>query len=494
MSSENKVQELKKWCEDLIKNFRIECDKLDESEKSQIPNNLDFRYPCQIEFFWVDEPVEYQLFVTLHDPDTKDGEIFINGPCKGYDLFNKLIEIMDKPRWKKKMPYEVDTRFLEYDDVGDRENKYSDALIPHISNFYRYLRMDTTVNVKEGEISGQIMSYYNWCSIIKGNIVNQKNPMLLISESIKNAKQQASYIQNNKDSYFLQKNVRKDKNEFLKIIGAYYYPTIRIGDNLELSFQEKLTNSIGSPIYFPQIDSEFSLNGIFGFFDSFGFIGIQTDSKKKATQILNTIFGVSLILGFDSLSVRESELSSTKRNSESKSLGGFSWQNSDTKRPSPYSAHGLRKTAIPIDSMKEIIDIAEKVLRNDTLNDSILFLLESYTHLHNSEYSPSFIFSWFIIEKRITQLFDEMLSEKDVSKSRQKKYENHGKWSSDTKIEVLNFCGKITNEDHQHISKYNKMRNDFVHQNNKIDKDESIQLFEISKQIVKEQVISLLKK
>ena len=494
MSSENKVQDLEQWCEDLIKNFRIECDKLDESEKSQISNNLDFRSPCQIEFFWVGEPVEYQLFITMHDPDAKDGAIFINGPYKGYELFNKVIEIMDEPRWKKKTPYKEFTEFSEYDDVGYQENKYSDAFVHQISAFYRYLNMNIAVNFEGGQISGQSMGDCDWCSIIKGNIAKQNDPMSLISDSIKSAKQKAFDIRNKKDSDLTQKNVRTKENETFKIIGAYYYPSIRIGDNLELSFQEKLTNAIGSPMYFPQIDHEFELNGKFGFFDSFGFIGIQTDSEKEATKILNTIFGVSLIFGFDSLSVRESELSSADMNSKSKSLGGFSWKISDTKRPKPYSSHGLRKTGIPIDSMREIIDIAENVLRNSTLNDSILFLLESYTHLHNSEYSPSFIFSWFIIEKRISQLFDEMLSEKNVSKSRKKKFENHEKWSSDTKIEVLNFCGKITNEEHQHISKYNKMRNKLVHQNNKLGKNESNELFEFSKQIVKDQVISLLEK
>lgn len=494
MSSENKVQDLEKWCEDLIKNFRAECDKLDELEKSQIPNYLNFKSPCQIEFFWVDEPVEYQLFITMHDPDAKDGAIFINGPYKRHEILKKAIEIMNEPRWKKKTPYKEYTEFSEYDDVGYQENKYSDAFVHQISAFYRNLNRNIAVNFEGGQISGQSMGDYDWCSTIKGNIAKQNNPMSLISESIKSAKQKAFDIRNKNDSDLTQKNVRIKENKKLKIIGAYYYPTIRIGDNLELSFQEKLTNSIGSPIYFPQIDHEFKLNGKFGFFDSFGFIGIQTDSEKEATQILNTIFGISLLLGFDSLSVRESELSSAKMNSESKSLGGFSWQNSDTKRPSPYSSHGLRKTAIPTDSMKEIIDITEKVLRNDTLNDSILFLLESYTHLHDSEYSPSFIFSWFIIEKRISQLFDEMLSEKKVSKNRKKKFENHEKWSSDTKIEVLNFCGKITNEEHQYISKYNKMRNKLVHQNNKLGKNESNELFEFSKQIVKDQVISLLEK
>ena len=489
MSSENKVQELEKWCEDLIKNFRTECDKLDELEESQIPNDLNFKSPCQIEFFWVDEPVEYQLFITMHDPDAKDGAIFINGPYKRHEIIEKVIEIMDEPRWKKKTPYKEYTEFSEYDDVGYQENKYSDAFVHQISAFYRDLNRNIAVNFEGGQISGQSMGDYDWCSTIKGNIAKQNDPMSLISESIKNAKQKSFDIRNKKDSDLTQKNVRTKENETFKIIGAYYYPTIRIGDNLELSFQEKLTNAIGSPMYFPQIDHEFELNGKFGFFDSFGFIGIQTDSKKEATKILNTIFGVSLIFDFDSLSVRESELSSADMNSKSKSLGGFSWQISDTKRPTPYSSYGLRKTAIPIDSMREIIDITDKVLRDNTLNDSILFLLESYTHLHDSEYSPSFIFSWFIIEKRISQLFDEMLSEKDISRKRKNKFENHGIWSSDTKIEVLNFCGKITDEEHKPISKYNKMRNEFVHQNNRIDKDESYKLFELSKQIVKDQVI-----
>ena len=494
MSSENKVQELEKWCENLIKNFRTEYDKLDEFEKSQIPKDLDFKSPCQIEFFWVDEPVEYQLFVTMHNSDAKDGAIFINGPYKHREILEKVIEIMNEPRWKKETPYKDYTGFSEYDDVGYQENKYSDAFVNQIQDFDRTLKMDIAVNFEGGIISGQSMGDCDWCTTIKGNIIKQNDPMSLISESIKSAKQQAFDIQNKKYSDLTQKNVKTKEKKTFKIIGAYYYPTIRIGDDLELSFQEKLSNSTGSPMYIPQIDFEFRLNGNFGFFDSFGYIGIQIDSEKEATKILNTIFGVSLILGFNSLSVRESELSSTDINSESKSLGGFSWRISDTKRPTPYSSYGLRKTAIPIDSMWEIIDVTEKVLRNDTLNDSILFLLESYSHLHDSEYSPSFIFSWFIIEKRISQLFDEMLSEKDVNRKRKDKFENHGIWSSDTKIEVLNFCGKIKDEEHKPISKYNKMRNEFVHKNNRIDKDESYQLFELSKQIVKDQVISLLEK
>ncbi|HII01673.1 TPA: hypothetical protein HA351_08520 [Methanosarcinaceae archaeon] len=488
MSSGKKVQELENWCRQLIKDFREEYGKLDELEKSQIPNTLDYGYPCQIEFFWVDEPVEYQLFVTLHDPDRKDEEIVINGPYKGYEFINKIIEIMNEPRWNKKAGYKVDEVFSNFDsDVGDQENKYSDAFIPQISNFMHCLRMDTTVDLKIGEIGGQVMGDCDWCTNIKGNICELKNPDSLVSESIEIAKQQASQIRNKKDSKIPQNNVVKEEREYPEIIGTYYYPTIRIGDQLELSFKEKLINSIGSPIYLPKIDSEFTLDGKFGFFDTFGFIGIETKSKKEAIDLLNTIFGVSLIFGFESLSVRESELVCMKMNSELKSLGGFTWYSSDSKRPTPYTSHSSRKTAIPLESMRKILDIAEIVTYDRDLNDSLLFLLESYTHLHDYEYSSSFIFSWFIVEKYISQLFEDMLSEKEVSNKRREKYENHDKWSSDTKIEVLNFCGKISHKKYPLIAKYNKMRNNFVHQGRKIDEKESKSLFELSKRIIIDQ-------
>ena len=494
MSTKNKVQELETWCNNLIKEFRKEYAKLDDFEKSQIPTNLDYSFPCQIEVFWIDEPVEFQLFMILHDPDRRDGEVVINGTYKGHELIDKVVEVMNEPRWNKKAPYKVDDQFSSFDfDVGDQENKYSDAFIPQMSAFMSYLRMYSTSNIKNGELVGQMMGDRDWCSIIKGNIIDFKYPSDIASKSIENAKQQASQIRSKIDSESHVKNAKNEEIEYPEIIGAYYYPTIRIGDQLELTFKEKLINSIGAPVYFPAVDSEFILNGKFGFFDTFGFIGIQTKSKKEAIDLLNSIFGISLIFGYEPLSVRESELVFMKMNSETKSLGGFTWQTSDSKRPTPYTAHSQRKIAIPLDSMRNIIDVTEIVSQDNNLNESLLFLLESYTHLHDYEYSSSFIFSWFIVETYISQLFEEMLSEKRVSNKRKEKYDNHGKWSSDTKIEVLNFCGKISNEEHSLVSKYNKIRNNFVHKGKRIDENESKDLFKLSKFIILAQVIQTLK-
>lgn len=490
IEKEKRVQDLETWFHELLDNFRKEFEMLDESEKSQIPKNLDFSYPSQIEIFWVTEPIEYQLFITMHDHSRKDGEIIINGPFIGSELIPKVIEIMEEPRWKKDAPNKIDeTTFLRFDDdIGNQENKYSDLFLLHISNLIITMRNDPTGNFKKGNVSGQIFDYDGWGMNIKGNIAELLKPDSLVSKSIKEAKQRAAQIKETKDVEIQQINSKNDEKEYLSVFGAYYYPGVRIGDNLELTFKEKLINTIGKPIYFPEAENKFTFNNKHGFFDTFGFVGIQNKSEKAAIKVLNTIFGVSLILGYNSTSVRELELFSMKMDSESLSIGGFSWQ-PEADRFSPYTSHGLRKIALPLDSMKMIINTAEKVSHNEPINESVSFLLESFTHFYNSEYSQSFLFSWLVIENYILRLFEEMLSEKEVSGKRKEKFKTQDKWSTETKIEVLNFNDIINLDEYNIFIRFNAKRNKFAHKGITIDKKESKELFEFSQNIIKNLLI-----
>ena len=488
--NENKIKALEKWGQELIENFRIEYETLDELEKSHIPNDRDYRFPCQIEFFWVLEPIEYQLFITIHDNAREDGEIIINGPFPGNELIPKTIEIMNEPRWKKKVANEVEYPFQEgFEIVGYQENKYSDIFLPNIANFINHLRMDPTINFKKSILAGQIMGSNGWCTIIKGNIVELETPDSLVIDSIKEAKQQANFIRERKETELPQGKSENNEKEYLELIGAYYYPGVRIGDNLELTFEEKLINSIGSPIYLPEVDYNFTFNNKKGFLDTFGFVGIHAKNENEALKILNTIYAVSLIFGFDSISVRESELFYMNMNSNSSSVGRFSWHSmGDTRRPSPYTSHGIRKVAIPLETMKTIIETAERISHNENLNELVLFLLESFTHFYDSEYSQSFLYSWLIVENHMTRLFNEMLSDKKVSSERKKKFYRHDKWSSESKIEVLNFTGKIDADKYTFLIKYNTKRNKFAHEGKNINEDESKKLFDFSKKIIKYEI------
>ena len=183
-----------------------------------------------------------------------------------------------------------------------------------------------------------------------------------------------------------------------------------------------------------------------------------------------------------------------KMDPESLSIGGFSYIDQNTKRSSPYSSHGLRKRAIPLDSMYKIINTAEKVSQDDATNELVLFLLESFTHLYNFEFSQSFLFSWLVVEKHMSRLFEEMLSGKNVSNNRKKKLlNNHDKWSTEAKIEVLNFVEMINLKKYNFLMEFNTKRNYFAHMGKIIERQESKELFEYSKNIVKDEINRIIK-
>ena len=279
---DRRIQELKKWCQELINNFRDEYETLDELEQSQIPNNLDYRYPCQMEFFWVTEPLEYQLFITMHDSSRIDGEIIVNGPFLGSELIPKAIEIMDEPRWKKKGDNEFDRTFATFDgDVENRDLKYSDMFLIPISNLIINLRNDPTSNFRKGINGAQLFGNHGWSTSIKGNIAQLKDANSLVSDSINEAKQRAARIREVKEPELLQINAKREIKKYLEVFGAYYYPGVHIGDNLELTFEEKLTNTIGKPIYFPEAEYKFKFTDKHGFFDTFGFVAIQNKNERS---------------------------------------------------------------------------------------------------------------------------------------------------------------------------------------------------------------------
>ena len=119
--------------------------------------------------------------------------------------------------------------------------------------------------------------------------------------------------------------------------------------------------------------------------------------------------------------------------------------------------------------------------------------LESFTHFYNSEYSQSFLFSWLIIEKYISRLFEEMLSEKEVSGKRKKKFKTQDKWSTETKIEVLNFNGIINLDEYNFFIRFNTKRNEFAHKGKTIDQKESKELFEFSENVIENEIDRIMK-
>ena len=494
LEKDERVQKLEKWCQGIIDTFRNGHEKLDDMEKKQTFIGNQFLSPCQIEIFWVSEPSVYQLFVFLHDFDRPDKEIKINGPFKGSELEKEVIKIMDESRWKKMIPYQADVDSLWNVDVGAQLDKYSDAFVIHFLNFLNMIRNDSLINFKNGLISGHGMLSHGWIATFKGNAAELGYFETEVAKSLEYAKQRAASIQNGYVSEILQPQPIKDDKPLARVIGAYYYPGVFIGDNVELNFKEKLYGP--NIIEYPKYEFDFTFNGRKGFCDKYGFVVVQIEDEKSAIKTLNTIFGVSLILGIESLSVHESELIISGIESGNSvlgnSLGGCSWHQSN-KRFKPMNFMGPRKTVIPLNKMNEIIRIAEIIYRDQKLNDLLLFLLESYTHMDSLEFSQSYLFSWFIVENWIPLLFAEVVSEKNETRVRKTKAEKYDNWSISSKIELLHFVGKIDEKQYEFLINYNKKRNHVVHKGKAISASESKKLFEFCLDTVKHEINQVLK-
>ncbi|WOF15178.1 hypothetical protein F1737_00055 [Methanoplanus sp. FWC-SCC4] len=240
-------------------------------------------------------------------------------------------------------------------------------------------------------------------------------------------------------------------------------------------------------------EHEFSFGRKKGYFDKYGLVILQCTSEAETIKKLNLIFAISLIKGFPVLSVRNTEIIHSKiyedREVLGQPLGGLKWHISHTKRFTPTNFQGQRKKGISLEKMYEIIQDFEKALDNQNLSNSLLSLIESYTHLHNKEYSQSYLYSWLIVEQYIKNRFEEIINQKNMSTERKGKFKDPDRWSSDIKIEFLNLYGSISDEEYEKLSKCNKKRNKFVHNGLQINKELAESLYDLSFKILETELI-----
>jgi hypothetical protein len=485
---DKEVEELKKWFLYRIENFRTEYEKLDDLEKKFIIPSLHYISPCQIEVFWVKEPIECQLFIILHNPDRPDKEIIVNGPFKGFELEENVIKIMQEPRWNENAPYfeQNNWSIKDHEDVGNQEKKYSDYFTQHFSNFLNFIRILPLARIANGPVSGQPMGD-DWCGYLKGNLATVNNSELRFIDSIISAKQAAERKRSGKYDEMIHSGGEAVKDSNQRLIGAYYYPGVRIGDHLELSFKEKLYSP--NILNFPKCDFIFSINGRKIYCDTFGLVLIPETDQNKAIKFLNTMFAISMLFGFDSTSLRRNDLVCTKINpatfKEDEQFGGFSWTVPTTKRYIPTRFGGIRSIAISVEKMQQILNMVEKSYSEEIFQQSLLYLLESHTHFTNAEYSQSAFFSWLIIEQYINGIYDVMIKDKLVSKKRKTYLKNPSIWPTANKLEALNFANRIDDADYQFLRDFNEKRNKFVHKGETFNETDAKQLFDYSLDIVK---------
>lgn len=398
---------------------------------------------------------------------------------------------MNEPRWNKEATYEEEQAVYPEDtNIGFQGHQYSDYLIHPLRTLYWYFDKDPFF-AKKSNLYGGGLSFGKdgWSQVIIGNIAEFMDINSIVQSAIGGAKNYESTFDKTQKSSEIGTPVKEAIS-----YGAYYYPLLRIGDEVELSFTQKFEIIIEEIKFLPKKEFKFSIGDVDGFYDTFGFIALQMDETTPVVNILNTIFGVSYILGYECLSIKESELVKISELSDMSHVFVSGWQITDTKRPLQGTYYEERKQQIELEQMNQIIKIAESVVKDENLNESIHLLLEGFTHFYNSEYSQSFLYSWFIIEKHVAQLFSDLLIEKNVTGERKKKFKNQDKWSSDTRIEILSFNDKLSSEEYDLISEYNTKRNRFVHRAESIQREDAETVLLLAKKIIKNKINQFMEK
>lgn len=486
---DSNILNLKKYLIKIIDDFRKEYETLDDLERKQIAPNTIYSDPCQIEIFWVTKPSEFQLFVLIHNPHRPDKDIKINGPYDSNQISQKVLEIMDEPRWREKAPF-TGNLWPHSSDIGDTEHKYSDEFAGYFSHFLNLIRQTSSQSFPQGLVMSQIMGENDYCSIFRGNIADLDPSELDQKSSIESAKQFAATIKGEIPPVDVQRKNLEDERKTRKFFGSYFSPGVRIGKNVELTFKEKV---FGPDIFeYPKYEYEFSFNGRMGFYDRYGLVLIESENEADAIKIINTIFGISLIHGIEAFSVRNSDLLDTEIPLDypplGKPLGSYRRKISEITGTAPNFFAGMKKTQISLEKIQEIINDSEIVFLNEKLTESLLFLLEGNTHLKNGEFPQSFIFCWLIVEQFISRKFDLLLSEKKEIEEKIGKNKDPQKLANRRKMDLLHSEEKMDVSDYSFLTEFNQKRNDLVHSGKTITEPDAKKLYEFAFKIIQNEI------
>jgi hypothetical protein len=470
-------KELMGWLTNFVNKFREEYEKLDELEKSKIYYTINYSTPCQIEVFWINKPVEYQMIIFTHDATRKDMEIIINGPYESNEFLDNVESIIREPRWMKTIPAD------SYSPFRDAES-CSDILADLLNNFFDLIKDGIFSKIEKERLRFVAFPYEGWCNFFVGN-VGKLDYNRMVDEPIKKLKLRAKSPD--------EKCPACDET-LLTGYGTFIYPPIWVGEKPRRTFKERVW---GTGLFkFPSRKFDLVFNDAKVLVSSDGFIVILTKEEKDAINILNTIFGAALISGIKCFVARELEISKVQIDPESLGIWIMQIPRSPLMKYRDISETKFMFSIIseiPEERIKDVIQKAEKLYRDKNLMEQLIFLLEGHTRYENSEYSQSFIMNWLIIERDLSEIWKIFLNEKNMEKERKKKFTNPDYLGqTDTMIEILNLNKKIDDKKYEQLIRLKGKRNRFIHSGEQIDKGTSEELLNLAFNIVKDKVNNFL--
>lgn len=462
-----KQESLKQWYLKYIDYFREEYKKLSADEKATVNNTNNFLNPCQIEIFWITDP-DYQLIVQSNFNDRPDKEIIVNGPYKPHEFQSNVIPVLKDKRWMRKVKEVLPYRYEQFSVLGEKMALNIYGFIEMIKNYpfasqKRANREligrafeDTWTRIRVGDI-GELDHTQEINNIIQAIKAEAKNKQ----ERLPTSQQPTSFTNDKYDGF-----------------GVHLFPPMVIGSKYKRSIDELIYNSSNLWINDDKV-FDMMIGDNQSIVNKDGFIFVESKSKEDALKILNLIMAHGAFYGFPLHTVREQELVTANYNKQKLIVTDMGW-NTETKRAyllddsfnSKYRSHN-RKTEIKPDTMKEILSSTEKLLVHEKLSEEMRILNEGLTHFVNSEFAPSFIMSWSVMERHYYDLWSELLSQKNIDTERLSKLTNVNQWTIDYVLEVLNLQNKIDENSYDLLMELKRKRNKYYHSGKQVMKEDA---------------------
>ncbi len=458
----------------MIDVFREEFSKLSDGEKNQKQRINSLDAPCQIYLVSSPSKKSHLLIKTHFDtlPDKSinllnlSGENYIQEIDEFYKKFTSIDEQANQPMGKIKMytnyRASIKNGLVEL-GKSVREGRERD-------NYSGIGTMSLLENsVAQWNISGNLESI-DFIAQVKNHIKEYKD----------------QYARAQKEKLETKpKQVKEYNLNIKKGFGVYFYPPLLIGD-FNPTIKERIENKEYDLLNEKIIDEIFE--GVPLIIKKEGLIGLQTENKKTADNILHTIMGTALLMGLDVHAHKNSELVDLSFNIKDNQVSISSWTPSSLRNQllDPMSRFMqprqlIVRHEISIEEIISILEKAKEIYKNQRNLDSLKLILSSFTYYANEDFSQSFILSWTIIEKHLIDLWENKLNSSNISNTRIKDLSN---WDSHKITEILHLDGIISDDDYFDIVSLRGLRNNLFHRGQGVTEKQTQKCYQVAFEII----------
>jgi len=413
----------------------------------------DYSSPCQVEVFWIEEPLEGQLIFVTRDREREDKEVIVNGPYSGENFIEKVSEVSKEERWQKEVPPQ------DFKTPPGQTPRREDVLASLISNLVGRLEQsiftDFTTSGLRFLNKGRLWPQSSF-RILTGNVVDDTSfDVVELGENEEEQDEDETETEETDESESKDENDDGSKEQVAEkqlAGGGFIYPAVWVDEAPDRTFEEKVWDS--GDFQFDVVfeaelcDLDFQVRRD-------GLLSLMSDNGEEIQQILNTFFGIGILhrsrrwrtlLGREIISAKYAEGEISSASYESSTPSGRNQLASPADQP-PDHERGIVTT----EAIERFIEITDIVYPIHSVRNRIILHLQAHTHLLDDELDASFALNWTVVE----QLIDDLLK-RNVRKE-------YGLDWEDKALEYAAAANIIEHSEYEMLDDFRDKRNDIIH-------------------------------